>query len=476
MSEPIVVTGLGLVTALGFGVRENWRRLIAGDAGIALLDASRFAVPLELPVRLGAMVPRAALADAIRAAVPRQVWNTSADVCHAWLLAALEALAMAGLPVSAGRRGGSVTEGAAPPRTEGRASLAPPAAAQLPSAAGAEPPSATAAQLPGTAAARTGVYVGTGAGAATFTEQEYANVYTAEKAVQRDISRMAVPKHMASSLAAQLSILIGARGPSLTVNTACSSGATAVVLALDALRLGRVERAVVGGADLPLAGAVLKGFANLSALSPRNERGAAACRPFDAGRDGFVLGEGAACLVLETARTAAARGARAVARIAGGAASSEAHHLLAPQENGVAMAECMREALRDADVAPGQVCHVYAHGTGTEYNDRCEAQALRAVLPHGPTVSATKSQLGHSLGAAGAIDAVLAAHGIAAGEALPCRNLDALDPECPVTPARTVAVPGWGTQGLGVPGRRAFLVNSFAFGGHNATLVLLPAF
>jgi 3-oxoacyl-[acyl-carrier-protein] synthase II len=397
------------------------------------------------------MVAREALADGIRAAVPRQVWNTSADVCHAWLLAALEALEMAGLPVAAARRGGP---GAAPETAGGPAGAPGDAAAPAPPAA---------------AAARTGIYVGTGAGAATFTEQEYANVYTAEKAAQRDISRMAVPKYMTSSLAAQLSILMGARGPSLAVNTACSSGATAVVLALDALRLGRVERAVVGGADLPLAGAVLKGFANLSALSPRNERGAAACRPFDAGRDGFVLGEGAACLVLESARAAAARGARALARIAGGAALSEAHHLLAPREHGTAMAECMREALRDAGAAPGHVRHVYAHGTGTEYNDRCEAQALRAVLPHGPTVSATKSQLGHTLGAAGAIDAVLAAHGIAAGEALPCRNLDAPDPDCPVTPARSVAVPGWGA-----PGPRAYLVNSFAFGGHNVTLVLTP--
>ncbi|MFI5400280.1 MAG: beta-ketoacyl-[acyl-carrier-protein] synthase family protein [SAR324 cluster bacterium] len=451
MPDPIFVTGLGLATSLGFGLKENWRRLIAGDSGIALLDPSTFAVPLPLPTRLGAILPRDKLAEAIRGAVPRSVWNTSADVCHAWLLVALEALAMAGLAAE----------------TLGEPQSAAPAAERRPGEAAS--PSGTAGCAP-SRPARVGIYVGNGAGAATFTEQEYANVYTAEKAVQRDISRMGVPKYMASSLAAQLSILIGAHGPALTINTACSSGATALVLALDQLRLGRVDRAVVGGADLPLAGSVLKGFSNLGALSPGNEKGAAACRPFDAGRDGFVLGEGAACLVLETARTALARAAKPVARIAGGAASSEAHHLLAPQENGAAMAECMREALRDSGVAPGQVCHVYAHGTGTLYNDRCEAQAISAVLPHGPTISATKSQLGHSIGAAGAIDAVLAAHGVAAGEAIPCHNLDVPDPECPVTPARTVAVPGWGVEG-----KRAFLVNSFAFGGHNATIVLVPA-
>lgn len=436
MPMPVVVTGLGLATPLGFGLKQCWARLIAGDSAIALLDPGLFPLPVQLPVRLGAMVPRDKLAERIRAAVPRAVWNTSSDVCHAWLLAALEALAMAGLPLSA-----------EPAETQGTA------------AGGAAPADG----------ARVGIFVGNGAGAATFTEQEYANVYTAEKAVQRDISRMAVPKVMMSSLASQLSILIGARGPAVTVNTACSSGATAIVLALDALRLGRIDRAIAGGADLPLAGAVLKGFANLGALSVRNDLGAAASRPFDAARDGFVLGEGAACLVLERAEAARARGARPVARLAGGAAQSEAHHLLSPRENGVAMAACMREALRDAGLAPESVCHVYTHGTATQTNDRCEAQALNAVLPRPPTISATKALLGHTIGAAGAIDAVLAAHGIGSGEAVPCRNLDAVDPECAIRPARAVRLEGWGEAG-----RTAFLVNSFAFGGHNVTLVLTP--
>ncbi len=431
MSMPVVVTGLGLATPLGFGLEECWARLIAGDSAIAVLDPGRFSLPVHLPVRLGAMVPRDKLAERIRAAVPRAVWNTSSDVCHVWLLAALEALAMAGLPLSA-----------------------------------ADPESRGTVEADG---ARVGIFVGNGAGAATFTEQEYANVYTAEKAAQRDISRMAVPKYMMSSLASQLSILIGARGPAVTVNTACSSGATAIVLALDALRLGRIDRAIAGGADLPLAGAVLKGFANLGALSVRHDLGAAASRPFDATRDGFVLGEGAACLVLERADAARARGVRPVARLAGGAAQSEAHHLLSPKENGVAMAACMRDALRDAGLAAEAVCHVYAHGTATQYNDRCEAQALNAVLPRPPTLSATKALLGHTIGAAGAIDAVLAAHGIGNGEAVPCRNLDAVDPECAIRPARAARLEEWGEAG-----RTAYLVNSFAFGGHNTTLVLTP--
>jgi 3-oxoacyl-[acyl-carrier-protein] synthase II len=482
MPGPVVVTGVGLATSLGFGVGENWRRLVAGEPGIALLDPGRFPVPLQLPVRLGAMVSRERLAERIRAAVPRGVWNTSADVCHLWLLVALEALARAGL---AGGLHGSV-RAVAPSGEEGRttdsaAARAGSSSAQVaaPQAIPAAPPSAApAGAAPTSDGARVGIFVGNGAGAATFTEQEYANIHTAGKAHLRDVSRMAVPKYMMSSLAGQLSILIGARGPAITVNTACSSGATALVLALDALRAGRVDRAVAGGADLALAGAVLKGFANLAALSLRNDLGAAASRPFDAARDGFVLGEGAACLVLERPETARARGARVLARLAGGAASSEAHNLLSPREHGEAMAECMREALRDAGTRPAEVRHVYAHGTGTPLNDRCEAQAIEAVLPGRPTVSATKALLGHTLGAAGAIDAVLAAYGLGAGEVVPCRNLDTLDVACAIRPARSVRLAPSGPPALSAPTgplvASATLVNSFAFGGHNATLVLTP--
>jgi 3-oxoacyl-[acyl-carrier-protein] synthase II len=380
-------------------------------------------------VRLGAEVPRAELAERIRRAVPRSVWNTSAPECHVWLLAALEALAHAGL-WRAGD-GGPVPDGE-----------------------------------------RTGIYVGTGGGAHGFAEAEYIRVYTAEKAVQRDVSRFAIPMYMASALAAQLSILAGIRGPTLALGSACSSGSTALLTALDALRLGRCERAVAGGTDLTLTAATLKGFANLSALSTDAAAGARACRPFDAGRAGLVLGEGAACLVLERAEAAGRRGARPLARLLGGAANSEAHHLLAPREGGEGMADCVQAALADADVAPARVAHVYAHGTGTRYNDACEAAALARVLPHGPTVSASKAQLGHTLGAAGAIDAVLAVRSLESGQVPPLAHLERLDPECPVLPARQADQPQVGPRGD--PGR-AVLVNAFAFGGHNAALLLGPA-
>ena len=430
--DAVVVTGVGLVTGLGFGTEAVWPRLLAGASAIRELPPERFALPIALPVRLGAEVPRAALAERIRRAVPRSVWNTSAPVCHVWLLAALEALAQAGLW-----------------RADGAAERPP-----LPDAE------------------RTGIYAGTGGGAHGFAEAEYIRVYTAEKAVQRDVSRFAIPMYMASALAAQLSLLTGIRGPTLALSSACSSGSMALLTALDALRLGRIERAVAGGADLTLTAATLKGFANLGALSTAREAGGHACRPFAADRSGMVLGEGAACLVLERAGAAARRGTVPLAVLLGGAAASEAHHLLHPLAEGAGMAECMRAALADARVAPGRVAHVYAHGTGTRSNDACEAAALARVLPHGPTVSASKSQLGHTLGAAGAIDAVLAVRSLGSGQVPPLGPGERPDPECPVQAALAPAQPHVGPAG---DPARAVLVNAFAFGGHNAALLFGPA-
>jgi 3-oxoacyl-[acyl-carrier-protein] synthase II len=438
----VVVTGLGLATSLGFGVARTWERLLAGESAIAEQPPERFALPIALPVRLGAAVPRETLAAEIRRAVPRGVWNTSAPVCHLWLLAALEAMAAAGLPLRAGEgeEGGGNTI-----RTGGA--------------------------LDG--AARTGVYVGCGGGAHGFAEEEYIRVYTAEKPSQRDVSRFAIPMYMSSSLAGQLSILAGLRGPAQVFNTACSSGVTALLAALDALRAGRVERAVAGGVDLTLSAATLKGFYNIGALATRNGNGPGACRPFDAERDGLVLGEGAGCLVLERADGAAARGARARAVLLGGASNAEAHHLLAPRDEGEGMAECIVLALADAGVEPGRVAHVYAHGTGTRFNDRCEAAALAHLFPHRPTVSASKELLGHTLGAAGAIDAALAVLGLESGRVVPLRYLDTPDPDCPVHPAREAAHPRLG-EALDAPpdgGAPVVLVNAFAFGGHNVSLL-----
>ena len=416
-TEAVVVTGIGLSTSLGFGVGVNWPRLLAGESAVAPMNPDDFPLPLEMPQAAVARLQRAELAERIRGAVPRQVWNTSEEVCHLWLLTALEALRQAGLD-----------NGTAP------------------------------------APERVGVYVGTGAGAAPFTEQEFVNIYTAPKAVHRDVSRMAAPKYMASSLAGQLSILRRFQGPCMAINTACASGATALVTALDALRLGRVDIAVAGGVDMPVVGTVVKAFYKLGALSSRTGLGPRACRPFQQGRDGMVLGEGAGCLVLERESSAQARGHPALARLPGGAATAEAHHLLAVREGGSGMAATMGLALADAGLDAGAVAHVYAHGTGTPYNDAAEAAALHELFPQRPTASATKSLLGHTLGAAGAIDAVLAVQSLMSGQVVPQDSAGAWDAECPINPALEPARPALLENGAAV------LVNAFAFGGHNATL------
>lgn len=436
--EPIVVTGLGMVTSLGFGVETNWERLLAGESEIREFPQHMFPLPVPLPVRTGAMVNREALTGEIRRRVARSVWNTTEPTGHIWLVAALEALENAGLRPNA--ENGSAIE--ADPR-------------------------------------RTGIYVGCGAGASLFIEGEYIRLYTAEKAFQRDINRFALPMGMSSSLAGQLSIVTGARGPSMTINTACSSGSTAILSALEALRSGRIDRAIAGGADITISSATLKGFYKLGALSTPVDGAPSACRPFDMARNGLVLGEGAACLVLERADTAASRGAEPLAHLLGGANNTEAYHLLAPREEGEDMAACMEMALEDSLQPPEKVVHVYTHGTGTRYNDACEATALQRVFPHRPTVSATKELLGHTLGAAGAIDSVLAVMGQTRGGVVPLRTLENPDPECPVNPALESAHPHLPGNGMG-PGMKSgtncgiVMVESFAFGGHNTILLFGP--
>ena len=440
--EPIVVTGLGMATSLGFGVETNWERLLAGESEIRELPEHMFPLPITLPVRTGAAVNREALTEEIRRRVPRSVWNTTDPTGHLWLIAALEALEHAGLH----------------PKPENASAIE------------ADP-------------RRTGIYVGTGAGAILFAESEYIRVYTAEKAIQRDVSRFALPMYMSSSLAGQLAIVTGARGPAMTINTACSSGSTAILSALEALRGGRIDRAIAGGADIALSSAILKGFYKLGALSTSVDGVPSACRPFDTARDGLVVGEGAACLVLERADSAAARGAKPLAHLLGGASNTEAHHLLAPRKEGEDMAACMEMALENSLQPPENVVHVYAHGTGTRYNDACEATALKRVFPHRPTVSASKELLGHTLGAAGAIDSVLAVMGQTHGGVVPLRTLENPDPECPVNPALESThphLPGNGGNSNTESGLESgtesglVMVESFAFGGHNTALLFGP--
>ncbi|MBG0828426.1 beta-ketoacyl-[acyl-carrier-protein] synthase family protein [Planomonospora sp. ID67723] len=316
-----------------------------------------------------------------------------------------------------------------------------------------------------------GVYVGTGGGGfATLESLIVGHTLGREK-----VPVHAVPALMSSSTAARIAIRYGCRGPCLTFNTACASGATAIGEALRAIRSGTVGSAVAGGLDALLSPLVMEAFAKVGALSERLDAPAEASRPFDGERDGFVMGEGAAFLVLERADLAEARGARVYGEVSGYAANCDAHHIVAPLRDGSAAADCMRAAVADAGLAPSDIGHVNAHGTSTPHNDDAEALALRACFggrspgrlrDRTPPVTSTKGVTGHLVGGAGAFEAVMALLSAREGLVPPTANFtsgpatDLID-LVHGAPRRIPAAPA--------------LSNSFGFGGSNACLVLTPS-
>ena len=275
-----------------------------------------------------------------------------------------------------------------------------------------------------------------------------------------------VLKRMPCAVASLTSVQHGFQGPALTVSTACSSGASAVGLAHDLVTRGETDVVITGGYDFGVTMGALHGFGALMVLSQHNEVPESACRPFDANRDGMVLGDGVGILVLERAGHAAARGVRPYAVMSGYAITSEAASLIAPAPDGARMARTMRLALQRAGVASSDIDWVNAHGTATLLNDECESRAIRTVFgTHADRlmVSSLKSMLGHAIGASGGIQAVTSA--LALGDQL-------------VPPTINWDSPGRGCDLDYVPGRarrtrvRGVVVNAFAFGGHNCSLVL----
>jgi 3-oxoacyl-[acyl-carrier-protein] synthase II len=250
------------------------------------------------------------------------------------------------------------------------------------------------------------------------------------------------------------------------VSSACASSGHAIGQALQALRLGLVDAVVTGGAEASLIPLGLAAFAQMGVLSRRNEDPARASRPFDRGRDGFVLGEGAGVLVLERLGAARLRGAHLHAELAGYGASADAYHPVEPDPEGHGAALAMAAALDDAQENAEDVAYVNAHGTSTPYNDRVETRAIKQVFgAHAGKlwVSSTKSMLGHMMGAAGAVEAVITALVVESGHVPPTVNLDAPDAECDLD-----YVPHTAREGR----IRAAISNSFAFGGQNACLLL----
>jgi 3-oxoacyl-[acyl-carrier-protein] synthase II len=248
--------------------------------------------------------------------------------------------------------------------------------------------------------------------------------------------------------------------------TACAASAHAIGDGYDMIRLGRVDAMVCGGSEAGVTPIGLAGFAATKALSTRNDDPERASRPFDAGRDGFVTGEGAATLVLEERESALRRGATVLAELVGYGATCDAHHMTAPHPTGEGAVHSMRAALDDAGLRPADIGYINAHGTSTVPNDRIETLAVREVFGTGVPMSSTKSMTGHLLGAAGALEAVACIQVLRTGVLPPTVNYETPDPECDLdyvpNQARRVAVD-------------AVMTNSFGFGGHNATLIFARA-
>jgi len=280
----------------------------------------------------------------------------------------------------------------------------------------------------------------------------------------RRISPHTVPMLMPNGPAATVGLELGARAGVHTPVSACASGAEAIALALDLLRLGRADVVVCGGTEAAIHPLPLAGFASMRALSSREDEPEAASRPYDKGRDGFVLGEGAGALVLEKAADARARGARVYAEVAGAGITSDAYHVAAPDPVGAGAARAIARALEDGGLSPADVVHLNAHATSTPTGDLAESVAIRSALGDSTddvAVSGTKSQTGHLLGAAGAIEAIFTVLALQHRLAPATRNLDDLDDDVQLDVVRMDA------RALG---DGAALSNSFGFGGHNVAL------
>jgi 3-oxoacyl-[acyl-carrier-protein] synthase II len=310
--------------------------------------------------------------------------------------------------------------------------------------------------------ARRGTFVGTGVGGiGTLEEQIEVRLSKGE----RRVSPFLVPMMMANAPAATISMRYGWQGPCENTVTACAAGTHAIGNAARMVADGRCDVVMAGGAEAPFTPTAVAGFGNMTALSNSGDS-----RPFDANRDGFVMAEGAAILVLEAWELAEARGAMILGEVLGSASTADAHHITAPSPGGVGAVTCMQLAMDDAGITPDQVRHINAHGTSTDKNDAAEAEAVAKVFgtdDSGPLVTSTKGITGHALGAAGALEAVAVLLAMQHGKVPPTAGLTERDPELPSINIVEGGPADW------EPGPA--LSNSFGFGGHNGTLVLGPA-
>ena len=408
MKRRVVVTGMGVVTSISCQVEDLWRRILAGQSGIhplRLFDAAEF------KVRFGG-----------------DVYDWSPDEY---------------IPPKDCKRLDRFT--------------------QFALVAGTDAINNSDIDFTREDPYRCGVILGSGIGGLSEIETQVERLL--HKGPDR-VSALTIPKLMLNAAGGNISIKYGIRGPNYTVATACASATNAVGDALKTIQYDEADVMVTGGTEAAITPMGISGFANMKALSQRNDDPAAASRPFDAGRDGFVLSEGAGILVLEELEHARKRGAPILAEVLGFGSSGDAGHITQPDETGAGAARAMSAALRDASLDKSKVVYINAHGTSTPLGDKAETVAVKRVFgshAENLSISSTKSQLGHLLGASGGVELIICVKAIGQGVVPPTINLEEPDPDCdldytPLTP-RERHVP-------------VAMSNSFGFGGHNASVIV----
>jgi 3-oxoacyl-[acyl-carrier-protein] synthase II len=405
---PIVVTGMGAVTPLGAGVQSTWDALLQGQSGISALPSDLY--DERFPSRIAGQFKENHKLDALFS--PKEQRRMGRFIMLG-MLAAEEALRDADwFPQSQALK------------------------------------------------ERTGVLVGSGIGGLPEIEQW---ALALAEGGPKAVSPFFVPSALINLFAGQLSIQYGFMGPNIGTVTACASGAHAIGEAAQMIIRGQADVVIAGGAEAALCPLGISGFSALKALSSkRNATPTEASRPFDRGRDGFVIAEGAGIVVLESLDHARQRGAKIYGQLVGYGASGDANHITAPKEDGAGARACIQAALDQAGISSNHVGYINAHGTSTPAGDLVELRALEQIFPAGTRVSSTKSAIGHSLGAAGAIEAIFTLQALASGSVPPTLNLE--DPE----ETTLDLIPKVAQHGLDL---RYGLSNSFGFGGTNAALL-----
>ncbi len=407
MSRRVVVTGMGCISPVGNNVKETWESILAGSSGAAMIthfDASRHKTRFAAEVKGF---------DPVASFGPREARKMDRFTQFAVYVAA-EALGQAGLQIDDSNRD------------------------------------------------RVGIVVGSGIGG-IGTLLDNAEVMR-ERGPER-VSPFLVPMMIADSAPGMLAIRIGARGPNMALATACASGNNAIGEALEMIRRGAADVMLAGASEAALVPVAMAGMNVMTALSTRNDDPQTASRPFDKDRDGFLMGEGAGMLVLESLEHAQARGAQILCEVSGYGTTDDAHHISAPAENGAGAALSMKLALENANLSLTDIGYINAHGTSTPLNDKSETAAIKTVFgeqAYNIPVSSTKSMTGHLLGASGAIEAVFCILSIREEILPPTINYRTPDPECDLD-----YVPNEPRKAS----PKHVMSNSFGFGGHNATLI-----